>query len=410
MNLFNPDIDENSLEFRDDAISTLFCQCEISNQILENCEIYRIVDKKYEKYYPKFIKENSFKQSYINLKNDTILENPKVVLLKQNQIKYLWIENILKCNKNLPFPLLQHYLTTLDKEVEIKYTNLPNNLNNFYKNCFGDANDNIIKDLFKNYDKAKVPDATNSVDIEKIFDNNEFINLINKIMTSDVMKDAYNRLYIWYSTDGEFDINKEYLVESDFPKENVEKHNLINGKSIKEYYDNFCNSIVNLNYFNRFIIMALPETIKGFTFRFLKICINYEGIDFKYNDIKHKVTLLKAYLIFVIIHELNHFMKRYFNINKPNNICQTLIIKGSNYGGEGGKQLINLLFGDELINKFLNVKQAEYILDINNWNQKSVIEFRNNYKLIKINDKNDESIVYLSSEKESICDHSKLFS
>ena len=229
-------------------------------------------------------------------------------------------------------------------------------------------------------------------------------------MTSDVMKDAYNRLYIWYSTDGEFDINKDYLEESDFPKENFEKHNLINGKSIKEFYDNFCNSIVNLNYFNRFIIMALPETIKGFTFRFLKIYINYEGIDLKYNDIKHKVTLLKAYLIFVIIHELNHLMKRYFNINKPNNICQTPIIKGSNDGGEGGKQLIKLLFGDELINKFLNVKQAEYILDINNWNQKSVIEFRNNFKLIKTDDKKDEAIVYLSSEKESICDHSKLYS
>ena len=165
---------------------------------------------------------------------------------------------------------------------------MPNNLNNFYKNCFGDVNDNCIKDLFKNYDKTKVPDATNSVDIEKIFDNKEFINLINKIMTSDVMKDAYNRLYIWYSTDGEFDINKDYLEESDFPKENDQKHNLINGKSIKDYYDEFCKSITNLNYFNRFIIMALQEEIKCFIFLFLKICLNYEGTNLKYNKLKNK--------------------------------------------------------------------------------------------------------------------------
>lgn len=62
-----------------------------------------------------------------------------------------------------------------------------------------------------------------------------------------------------------------------------------------------------------------------------------------------------------------------------------------------------------LINKFLNVEQANYILDINNWTKKSVIEFRNNFSLIKKDDKKDEAIVYLSSEKESIFDHSKLF-
>ena len=198
-------------------------------------------------------------------------------------------------------------------------------------------------------------------------------------MASDVMKDAYNRLYIWYSTDGEFDINKEYLEESDFPQDNEKKHNLINGKSIKEYYDEFCNSIAKLNYFNRFIIMALPEEIKGFTFRFLKIFLNHQGINLKYSDETNKKTLLKAYLVLVIIHELNHFIKRYFNEQNPNSLFNTPIIKGSNVRGEGGKQLIKLLFGDEFINKHLNVEQAKYILDVDNWTKKSVIEFRKNF-------------------------------
>ena len=63
--------------------------------------------------------------------------------------------------------------------------------------------------------------------------------------------------------------------------------------------------------------MALPEEIKGFTFRFLKIVINSEGVNIESkntnindNDIN---ILLKAYLVFIIIHELNHFMKRQFN-------------------------------------------------------------------------------------------------
>lgn len=52
--------------------------------------------------------------------------------------------------------------------------------------------------------------------------------------------------------------------------------------------------------------MALPEEIKGFTFRYIKIVVNSEGVniesknkDIDNNDID---ILLKAYLIFIIIH------------------------------------------------------------------------------------------------------------
>ena len=113
--------------------------------------------------------------------------------------------------------------------------------------------------------------------------------------------------------------------------------------------------------------MALPEEIKGFTFRFLKIFLNHQRINLKYSDETNKKTLLKVYLVFVIIHELNHFIKRYFNEQNPNSLFNTPIIKGSNDRGEGGKQLIKLLFGDEFINKHLNVEQAKYILDVDNW-------------------------------------------
>ena len=409
VNLFNPDIDDNSLEFRDNAVFVLFCQCEISNEILNNQEIYRIIDKNYSDYYPTFIKVNTFKQAYINLKNEEILENPGVIALRKDDIIDMQIRNILKCNKSLPFPLLQDYLATLHKKVKITFSNMKEDYYNFYKNSICDIDDNNIKNLFKNFDNAKMPDTSIRVDIKNIIDNDKFINLINEIMKSHVMEDAYMRLYIWYSTDGEFNLNKDEIEENDLPKDNEVKHNLINGKSIKEYYDEFCNSIKNLDYFKRFIIMALPEEIKGFTFQFLKICINYQGIKLIYGNIKNKLTLLKAYLVFVIIHELNHFIKRYFNINKLNNVSRTPIIKGSDDKGEGGQQLIKLLFGEVNINKFLNVEQAEYILDINNWNKKSVIQFRKNFSLIKKDNNKDESMVYLSSEKESICDHSKLF-
>ena len=154
--------------------------------------------------------------------------------------------------------------------------------------------------------------------------------------------------------------------------------------------------------------MSLPESIKGFTFRFLKIVINSEGITFKapQNDSENLSKLLEAYLIFVIIHEQNHFMKRYFNQNIANTLCKTPDIKGYN---EGGKQLIKLLFGDDFIKKYLNIEQAKYITNINNWRKNSVYEFRKGFMEIESNRDKDKYIVFLSSDDESMCDHSKLF-
>ena len=113
-------------------------------------------------------------------------------------------------------------------------------------------------------------------------------------------------------------------------------------------------------------------------------------------------------MIFVIIHEFNHFMKRFLNKNKKNNLCHTPEIKNcKDEGGVGGKQLIKLLFGHVLIKNYLNVEQAKYILNINNQNKNSVYEFKNVF--LNVTDKKDDSIIYLKSVKESICDHSKLF-
>ena len=60
-----------------------------------------------------------------------------------------------------------------------------------------------------------------------------------------------------------------------------------------------------------------------------------------------------------------------------------------------------------MINKNINLKQAEYILNTENWKEKSIYEFRKDFLNIKSGgDKN--TISYLNSENSSICDHSKL--
>ena len=159
--------------------------------------------------------------------------------------------------------------------------------------------------------------------------------------------------------------------------------------------------------------MALPEEIKGFTFRFLKIIINSEGVSIEskkaINDDNDKYILLKAYLVFIVIYELNNFIKRQFNLNNKIDVCKTSKIRVFDDEGEGGKQLIKLLFGDVLINKYMNIEQAKYILDMKNWKKSSVLDFKNDFSKIATNKGNEGPIVYLNSEKMSICDHSKLY-
>ena len=101
--------------------------------------------------------------------------------------------------------------------------------------------------------------------------------------------------------------------------------------------------------------------------------------------------------------EQNHFIKRYFNIGINSNLCNTPKIGDIR---EGGEQLIKLVFGSILIENCINPKQAEYILNLENW-EKSLKQFREDFLAIK-KDNNSSSIIYLSSNNRSICDHSKL--
>ena len=136
--------------------------------------------------------------------------------------------------------------------------------------------------------------------------------------------------------------------------------------------------------------------------------LNSKGIVFNSNDNEYNNTLLKAYLAFVIIHEQNHYIKRFMNENIDTEICKTPKIDGEDEA-EGGKFLIKLLFGDALIKKSLNIKQAEYILNIKNWKKSSVKDFRKGFLAIKSTDGKQNSIILLSSKTDSICDHTKLF-
>ena len=410
VNLFSQDTDKGALEFRNDAVSVLFSQCNFSSELLTYQEIYKIIDKEYSFCYPDLETNNNFTNIFIERENEKLIEN-MAAQLKGN----LEIKNIKQLCKELPFHLLKKYLKELELEKETKILE-SQRLYNFYKNCYIDLDDFSKKSFIKIIKDIKNPNHEEDKKINQIINDNYFMGMIINIMKSVVMNDAYKNISRLYSTDGKYNYNKEMTEEEkkiDDSQNSISQSNLINGQPITYYYESFCNSMEKLLYSNRFIVMALPEEIKGFTFRFLKIVINSEGADIvsknknvNDNDIN---ILLKAYLVFIVIHELNHFMKRQFNKNQTIDVCRSPKIKGFDDEGEGGKQLIKLLFGDVLINKYLNIEQAKYILDMKNWSKKSVNEFREDFLKIETSKGYEDSIVYLISEKMSFCDHSKLF-
>ena len=406
VNLFNPNIDFSSLEFREDVIPKLFSQSISKTEILNFQEIYQIIDKDYSEYYPKFEGKNNFTQTFINMIDEDLRNTFKETFSEMTTFEQLEIKNVGKLSKNLPFPLLQDYFSQLGLNFTYNSFN-EDNLYNFYRNCFYNLEDGEKESFIGNIRNIEYPThLIKENDIKSIIHDINFINLIKNIMKSRVMRDAYIRIFHWYSTNGEFDIDEESFTE----KKLELKCNLINGKSIFDYYEEFCEELNNMNYSKLFIIMSLPESIKGFTFGYLKIVINSKGIKLE-NDANmsinqaNKMLLLKAYLVFLIIQELNHFIKRFLNKNKSFNLSITTEINGCK---EGGEQLIKLLFDHILIENSINIKQAEYILNPENWNKMSVCQFKRDFKNIETDCKDNKCLIYLSSEKQILCDHSKL--
>ena len=410
VNLFSPEIGSKALEFREDVISKLLSQSVTSTEILYNELFYQVIDKDYSQYYPISGKLNNFEQTFINIIDKDLSNTLKDSIIKLPRGSKKEIKNIQRIMTDLPFPIFQDYLSINNIHF---YNNpsLPPSLYNFYMICFYDLEEDEKESFIENIRNIEYPSSIINEDfIKKVLSEDSFITLIKDIMKSPIMKDAYTRIFYYYSTK-----DKLYLEQEAFEHKSFElKNNYINNKSIFEYYEEFCEILNNLNYSNLFITMNLPETIKAFTFRFLKIVINSKGVRLKNEQSKNSsenignsiiLLLLKAYLVFIVIHELNHFMKRYLNKNQTYDLCKTPTVKDHN---EGGELLIELIFGHILIHNTLNVEQANYILDQNIWNKKSVIQFKTDFLKIKRDSGNNGCIVYLNSENMSICDHSKL--
>ena len=435
VNIFSPNLTFNALEYREDTIPVLFMQSIDSTNLYKFQQIFKLLDLNYKDYYLDFEEGNKFEE-YLNgesIKNIRKSSEFQKFLLNNSYLEPE-INNLKLLTKSIILsPLLNDYLKKCKFIISEKNYLQDHSLKYLFKKSFSYLNDeNDKKDIVQTYissiDNYNIGNKSYETEINEIIKDKNYIILINEIMKSKVMKTAYYNINDFYISNGKKDLYEEFSVNYDDDKKEIKQYengdnndnkdnkkkalnnqnNLIGGKDLKYYYNSFCKLLETFDYSQIFIVMALPKTIKAFTFRFLKIILNYNGIKLNRTEKYDAKELLKAYLIFIIIHEQNHFIKRYFNENLAYDECCTPKINVLDEE-EGSKQLIKLLFGDPLINNFINVEQAKYILEIDNWRKKTLKDFKNDFEKITKNNDNSSTILYLSSSNNSyICDHSKL--
>ena len=246
-------------------------------------------------------------------------------------------------------------------------------------NCIDNLN--LIESLFKNkienigINKNLILDENNSVKLLNykqaydIFDESIKIDKIKKflkkIFCSNVIKEAFQILY-------PFRINFPFQTEKDA--------------------ETYINKYIN------FVVLYKPKS-NGMTDKFsLDTFIFLKQKKMAIRNVKDNILkellikiLYTAGIIKTNFHELNHNFYNIFYYHENGNIpLKTPRKDGLNFR-EGGREMELLLFGNILDN--INIKQALYILNENNY-QKNIFQFKEDFEnLYKLNEKKDDYVI-----------------
>lgn len=166
---------------------------------------------------------------------------------------------------------------------------------------------------------------------------------------------------------------------------------------IEKKYADFLNLLTNKNFWDSIMFFTLPKYIKGFVWSYMRIVINDNFIIFhKVENNEQKNELLRFFLFELIIHELMHFLRRYFLIGIET--IKALTPPGSEESkknlnaGEIGESFIKYVFGFRKITS-ITLKQAKLFSKLSFESEKDVEELRNIISLEPSFDK--ESSIYI---------------
>ncbi len=394
------DLSNDNLDFRieDDFISNIINDLlknifenkidillypEISFLLNNNRDIYDI-----------FLKEKIEEEFYFRVEKDILSQ------LTTNEIEYFDMKSIENNEfKNIYFPFLAELLFDKDEK-------LLKNINSykFYISYKSEKKNNtkeyifyLLYIYFNNYFQNKEYKFFNlhiqgiiGKNIEKymrqILKSNDFLKLVKKIIKSNVIKEAYSIIN-----------NNDNDIDNDTSQESNVK--IINNKyNIFQFYQNFCENIDNYINDETFILMPLSRHYKAFTVRFLKIVINIYDIKFIHEDPDTNedtdILLLKSYLVFLLINELNNLIILLNNVEEDS--------EKANPKQKRKKELMNLLFDHYLLNHYFDLEKAKYLLDLNNWEKKNLKDFKEGYIPI-VGPKKGTPISYLYTGFSQIC-------
>ena len=321
-------------------------------------------------------KEKIIENEELRLKINDIIEDKYISELKAEEIKKdedIYIENI---KKNF----------TYDKVLNLNRNNIYEIL--FFLEIYNEDEEKIIDNIdyiyleLKNKFISSIKNL-NSIDYNYFYDlisDKNFHDEIIAILKSEpvVKYINENRYFEEIKKNDKNKSPKEYKFE--FVPKGAEYT-----ENFSEEYNKLMKRLEDGIFFtNLFRLKYLPLGIKALVNYNLKIFINSLYYEFNKDiDENNKKIILRAALKIIIIHEIMHifkFLKNDVNFNK---------MPGTPRQREGGKMLINYLFGQPVI-KSINLEEAKKINDINTWNdikllrnifpiEKELVEKRESY-------------------------------
>lgn len=165
---------------------------------------------------------------------------------------------------------------------------------------------------------------------------------------------------------------------------------------LEEKYNDFLALIEKKTFWDSIMFFTLPKYIKGFVSSYMRIVLNDNFIIFhKCTNKNDKYDMLRFLLFEVIIHELLHYLRRYFLIGMESK--EALTPPGSEESqknkktGEIGEILIKYFFGIKRIN-YLTLRQTKKFNDLSFETEEDIGELK---KIIALEESLDEESTYI---------------
>ena len=302
------------------------------------------------------LKKINFNTKEIEENRDKFNQFMLIILRAQDNLVTDYNINLLEAHKYTQDEIRQKLtgikLSSID---DLIYENENEKINNISSNKFTKDNEYNIDNVLLHYNNKKCFKKEELYNMEKLynhykkqFDLDKLKNFFLKILQSKTIKQAFNILYP--------EIYK-------YPFDDKKKA------------DNFIN-----NYF-KFILLK-NKTSNGaankFTLQTQLFLMAKETNKYKNNFNEKDVIkiLYPSSIVKAFIHELNHIFYSIYFFHKNGTIPLTTPKKQKKEDEEGSRYMEYLLFN--LILKKINLKQAIYILNEDNYN-KSLTDFRNDF-------------------------------